>query len=294
MFGHRPDGYLVKDIDPIVALTSYIMPMRIDAQVMMDFDVDYEKLARYVVQKGQEGHKITFMDVVIAAFVRSVSELPELNRFIINKRVYARKYLSVAFTLIKSTSDEVGKKVEENAVKGYFLPTDTIFDVEKRVAKLVEDGRNEETDTATLKMAKLLMNPVLANIVVGLARFLDRYGLAPGALLDLSPFHTSLYLTNMASIGMPAVKHHIYNFGSTTMFWSIGAVKRSLELQKDGTVKRTRRLPFGVNVDERVAPGRVYGMMVGCMMKYLADPSLLETPPEFVNKDNGHEITLPK
>lgn len=52
MFGRRPDGRLVKSIDPIVALTPYLMPMRCDAQVMLDLKLDYEKMARYIVKKG--------------------------------------------------------------------------------------------------------------------------------------------------------------------------------------------------------------------------------------------------
>lgn len=293
MFGHRSDGYLVKDIDPIVALTPYIMPTRVDSQVMMDFSVDFEKLARYIVQKGQEGHKITFMDITIAAFVRSVAALPELNRFIINKRTYTRNRLTVSFALIKSENGDTGKKVEENTVKCYFDPHDTIFDVERRIAEAIEAGRSEETDNSTLKIAKMLNHPIIANPVVGILKFMDRIGIMPKFVIDASPFHTSLFLTNMASIGMPAVKHHIYNFGSTGMFWSIGAPQRSVEIGPDGQPKRVRKLPFGVNVDERLAPGRVFGMMVGLMMKYLADPSLLEVPPEEVKTDEGHVITVP-
>lgn len=40
--------------------------------------------------------------------------------------------------------------------------------------------------------------------------------------MDALPFHTSLFVTNMASIGMTRVYHHIYNFGDTTMFLSLG------------------------------------------------------------------------
>ena len=90
MFGKRGDGWLVKEIDPIIALTPYLMPMRCDAQVMLGYEVNYEKLARYIVAKNAEGYKISFMDIIIAAYVRSVAEMPHVNRFIANKRVYAR------------------------------------------------------------------------------------------------------------------------------------------------------------------------------------------------------------
>ena len=293
MFGHRADGYLVKKIDPIVALTPYLMPMRCDAQVMLKFDVAYEKLARYIVEQGGKGYKLTFMDVVIAAFVRTVAELPELNRFIVNKRTYARKTLSVSFAVLKKNADRPSE-VEENTVKCYFDPRDTIYDVADRIENIIREGRKEDADNSTLKVAKLLLKPALANTVVWFARLTDRYGILPKYILEASPFHTSLFLTNMASIGMPAVNHHIYNFGTTTMFWSIGTPQRSLELDAEGKPKRHRTLPIGVTADERVAPGRVFAMMCARMLRYLDDPSLLETPAEIVAYDENHDYGLPK
>lgn len=93
MFGRRSDGHLVKKLDPIVALTSYIMPTRCDAQIFTDYKADFEKLARYIAAKSDEGYRITFMEIIIAAYIRTVSQLPEINRFVANKRLYARSEL---------------------------------------------------------------------------------------------------------------------------------------------------------------------------------------------------------
>jgi pyruvate/2-oxoglutarate dehydrogenase complex dihydrolipoamide acyltransferase (E2) component len=291
MFGHRSDGYLVKKIDPIIALTPYLMPMRCDAQVFLGYKVDYETLARYLVAQGAEGHKLTFMEVIIAAFVRAVSELPEINRFISNKRMYARNELTVSFVALK---DNPRGEIEENAVKCHFDPQDNIYDVAERVNNIVKDARKEEMDTAALKVAKALSKPILANPVVAIVRMMDRYGIMPRFLLDASPFHTSLFITNMASIGMPAVNHHIYNFGTTSMFWSIGAIERTVALDSTGKAVRKRMLPIGVTADERVCPGAVYAKMVGRMIKLMNDPKQLEARPESVTYDEGREYHVQK
>lgn len=290
MFGHRSDGKLVKDIDPIVALTPYIMPMRCDAQVMMDFRVPYDHLARYIVEQGNNGHKISFMDIIFCAFARTISEIPQLNRFIANKRIYARKELTVSFALLQDTGDD--DKVMENTVKVYLKPDDTLFEVADRVSSLIEKNRPVEEENSTMKMAKLLLNPVLANLVVGLARFIDRRGLLPRYLIDASPFHTSLFVTNTASIGLPNVKHHIYNFGTTSMFWSIGVPERTITVENGRNV-RHRFLPVGVVVDERIAEGAVFSKMLTSMMRYMNDPSLLENPPEKVRWDENTVYGLP-
>lgn len=292
MFGRRSDGRVVKRIDPIVALTPYIMPQRCDAQVMLRQRLDYETLARYIVKKKAEGHAITFMEIIIAAFVRTVAALPEVNRFILNKRLYVRTQLTVSFILLMDTPDG---SVAENTVKCHFDPSDTIYDVAARISAVIAKNRKAETGSdGAMKVAKLLLNPLLANVAVGLLKFLDRYGLMPKAVLDASPFHTSLFLTNMASIGMPPVFHHIYNFGSTTMFFGIGGVERDVEIQPDGSVKRKRWLPVQITVDERVAAGAVFAKMMHTMQDLCTHPEKLETPPDAVIYDEGHEYHVPK
>ena len=130
MFGHRPEGRRVRDVDPIVQITPYLMPMRCDAQVFLDYDVEYEPLMRYIAKKSREGVKITFMEILIASFVRGVSQVPEVNRFIMNKQFYNRRELTASFTLLMDTDDG---SIEENTVKIFFDPTDTIYDVSARV-----------------------------------------------------------------------------------------------------------------------------------------------------------------
>lgn len=291
MFGRRSDGHLVKKLDPIVALTSYIMPTRCDAQIFTDYKADFEKLARYIAAKSDEGYRITFMEIIIAAYIRTVSQLPEINRFVANKRLYARSELAVSFALVRDSADG---ELSENTTKCYFDLNDTIYDVSDRIRDTVEACRKEDADNSTLKVAKLLMNPFLANIVVWLARVLDRYGIMPRWLLNASPFHTSMFVTNMASIGLPAIQHHIYNFGTCSQFVSIGSVERGVALDAKGNVVRKRLLPLGVVCDERICKGAMYAKMLSIMGRLLNNPEQLEQPPERVLYDEGHEFHLPE
>lgn len=291
MFGRRSDGHLVKKLDPIVALTSYIMPTRCDAQIFTDYKADFEKLARYIAAKSDEGYRITFMEIIIAAYIRTVSQLPEINRFVANKRLYARSELAVSFALVRDSADG---ELSENTTKCYFDLNDTIYDVSDRIRDTVEACRKEDADNSTLKVAKLLMNPFLANIVVWLARVLDRYGIMPRWLLNASPFHTSMFVTNMASIGLPAIQHHIYNFGTCSQFVSIGSVERGVALDAKGNVVRKRLLSLGVVCDERICEGAMYAKMLSIMGRLLNNPEQLEQPPERVLYDEGHEFHLPE
>ena len=291
MFGKRSDGYLVKEIDPVIALTPYIMPMRCDAQVALQLQLPYEIMARYMAKKRLEGHQITFMEIVLAAYVRAISQMPEINRFIANKRYYSRKEIAVSFAVLQTTADGSDK---ENVAKCKFDPKDTIYDVATRIQEAIKEIRKEEADNSTLKVANLLTKPIIAVPVVMLARLMDRYGILPKYLVNASPFHTGLWFSNNASVGLPPVFHHIYNFGTTSAFAVIGNIEREISIDAEGKAVRRRSLPLGVTVDERVCAGITYSRFLLSLQRYLADPKTLEVPPKEVFYNEGHSYQLPK
>ena len=292
MFGRRPEGIRVRRMDPIVQITPYIMPMRCDAQVFLDYEIEYEPLMRYIAKKSREGLKITFMELIMASYVRAVSQVPEVNRFIMNKQFYNRKELTVSFTLLMDTEDG---SIKENAAKIFFDPTDTIYDVSARMKATVEANRKEDTAGFVLGLATFLMKvPLLPNLVVGLVKLLDRYGLCPKALLDGLPFHTGMYITNNASIGLMHVYHHIYNFGNTSLFFGMGVPKRFNTVDAQGKVIRKCVLPMGITADERVCSGAEYAKFFAAMKQCLLHPEMLEAPPEKVYYNEGAEYHAPK
>lgn len=292
MFGFRPEGRRFKHKDPIIQATPYFMPQRCDAQVFLQQELDYEILARYIADQSAKGNKITFMQLIIAAYVRGVSQFPEINRFIMNKQLYSRKELSVSFALLRDTKDD---SIEETTIKLFFDPTDTIFDVAQRVNEAVAANRPMEKSNFTLKFARgMLSMPVLPNAVMGLVKLMDRYGLIPKVLIDASPFHAGLWITNMASIGMHSVYHHIYNFGNSSMFVSMGTVERKVAMTPDGKVVRRRVLPVGVTADERVSAGAMYARLFATILHCLNHPEELEKPPATVRYDPRCEYHVPK
>ena len=283
MFGFRPDGRRVSSIDPIVGITPYLMPMRCDAQVFLQHRVDYELLTRYIAAQAAKGEKITFMQIITAAFVRTVSQHPEINRFILNKQFFARNMCAVSFTMLKNPQNaEMG----ETAVKVKYDLTDTIYDVRDRMEKVINANRGEDKKNFADKLAKaVLVVPGLATGIVALVRLLDRYGLCPGALLDELPFHTSMYITNNASIGLHHVNHHIYNFGTLPVFISFGAKRHAYELDRHGNMVDRKYVDCKFVMDERTVDGHYYAQFLQAFRYICQHPEIVETPPSKVVED---------
>ena len=292
MFGRRADGRRVKKLDPIVQMTPYLMPMRCDAQVFLEHKADYEKLSRYIVQKSREGQKVTFMQILVAAYVRAVSRNPEVNRFIFNKQYYSRNNCSVSYTVLKDPQDTSSN---ETTVRILFDLTDTLFDVRDRMNAAVEQSRATEDGDFVIRLASALLGvPGLATLVVSVVKLLDRYGIAPKVLLRELPFYSGMFITNNGSIGLHHPWHHIYNFGDVSLFIGMGTLVKEAFVESDGRTRMRRWLPLGITADERVCSGAHYAQFFFDIMHLLDNPEELETPPEEVRFDQGLEYHVPK
>ena len=292
MFGHRFDGKRISDIDPIVQITPYLMPMRCDAMVFLEHKLDYEKLTRYISRKAAEGEKITYLQIIMASYVRAVSQHPEVNRFIFNKQYYSRKCCAASYTILKEYQNTDSN---ETTVRIEYDLTDTIFDVRDRMNAAQEVARAEIGNTAVEKIAKVVLGiPGLTSLIVWLYRLLDRYGLAPSAVAKELPFYCGAFMTNNASIGLHHVWHHIYNFGNVSLFMGMGSVLMEATVEPDGRVRMKRWLPIGITADERVCSGAHYAAFFADVRKYFDHPELLEVPPETVRFDPGVEYHVPK
>ena len=292
MFGRRPDGRRIDGIDPVMKITPYVMPMRCDAQVFLKHRADLEAMSRFIrKQKAEKNEKISYMQIIVAAYVRAISRNPEVNRFIMNKQLFARNNCSAAFTILKNPSNaDDGEAV----VKIKFDLSDTLYDVRDRMEAAVAANRGDAPPSFVDKLLGFLFAvPGLATVIVGLVRFLDRYGLAPGILMEERPCYVGMYVTNTASIGLHDVNHHLYNWGNVGLFFGMGTPEK-VAVVENGETRMKRWLPIGITADERVCSGAHYGRFFADMKRYLDHPELLTEPPEKVRFDGNYEYHEPK
>ena len=111
---------------------------------------------------------------------------------------------------------------------------------------------------------------------LGLVKLLDRLGLLPRFVIDLSPFHTSLFITNLASINTEAIYHHCYEFGTTGVFVCMGKpVPNFLTGEYNKKI-----MPLGIVMDERICTGHEYALFWQTLRRYLKHPELTENGAE--------------
>ncbi len=169
---------------------------------------------------------------------------------------------------------------EETMSKVKFELDDNIFEVNQKMTDYVEENKKTTTVNNTDKMIKFLVSlPGLLLVGVSLFKLLDRYGLLPKFIVDLSPFHSSLTLTNLASIRTNHIYHHIYNFGTTSVFIAMGK-NREVAKRKNGEIVFEKCMPLGVVMDERICSGIYFAAAFRKLSTYLENPALLEEKPK--------------
>lgn len=278
----RADGKRIKKADPMYTVAAHIMTKRTDAMNMITIDIPYDAIQDYLNKKRKEGVTLSHMSVLVSAYLRTVAEFPELNRFVVNSKVYARNEYAIAMVVLKG-----GKGDQGTMSKMYFNNTDTIFDVHNTIEEYVNSNRENPENNGTEKIIRFLLSlPGLVRWGVRLFKLLDRYGLLPKFVIDMSPFHNSLVISNLISIRTNHIYHHCYEFGTTSVFITMGNL-REVPKRKGGEIVFERSIPLGVVMDERIASGSYFAMAFRKMKKYLQNPELLEVPPEEVVEDPG-------
>ncbi len=89
----------------------------------------------------------------------------------------------------------------------------------------------------------------------------------------------------MASLGIPPIYHHLYNFGNLPVFIAFGHKRKERELSADGNVIYKKYMDFTVVTDERICDGFYFASALKVIKYYLNHPEKLDAPPENVVED---------
>ncbi len=267
----RADGRRVRGLTAIEQAIPHIMPKRVDAQNYVTEFVDEEIIKDYIRNvRREQGVRMTRMAVVIAAYYLAALQHPYINRFVINSKIYQRNHFCVSFVMLKKRSDGTP---DETTVKIFMTPEDDIFSINQKINDTIEKNSEPRHSNNTDKFAAFMFSlPVLPYLVMALVRGLDRLGLLPRAVIDLSPFHTSMFITNLASINTTHIYHHVYEFGTTSVFLSVG---KAIPNYMTGDLDK-KLTPISVVMDERICTGHDYALFNKTLQRYLRNPELLE------------------
>ena len=282
--GDRRDGRRVRTCSPINKVMPYIMRRRYDAMNMFTdklYIANADRLCRQKVKEGKTNFSI--LHIILAAYIRAVSQRPALNRFVSGQKIYTRDKIYINMAIKPKMSVDA----EETMIEVEFDPADTLDDVYDKFTRVVDEAVAAAGKSSFDNLAKFLsiLPGFVFKFAVAMLRSLDYVGLLPLSLTHLSPFHGSMIITSMGSLGIPPIYHHLYDFGNLPVFLSYGSKQTELALDADGNVVKKRYIELKAVTDERICDGFYYASCFKIIKRCIENPECLLTPPEKVFED---------
>lgn len=275
------EGRKLKSIDPMSLVGIHLMPNRNGASNKFSATLDISEAEQFIHKKRAEGFKgLGLMHIILAAYVRTVATHPGINRFIRGQKIYARNGIEMCLTIKK----KLALNAPETVIKICASPESTLEDIYAEITRLIEENKEETAENGMDAVVKILahMPRLLLKSVAWLLRFFDYFGLLPRALVKVSPFHGSMYITNVGSLGIDAIFHHLYDFGNLPLFIAMGKKRTEYAVNSDGSVKKLRLMDITIVCDERICDGHYYASAFKSLKKHIEDPTTLDGKPNKV------------
>ena len=283
-FGDRKEGRLLRSLPGYSKFIPFIMPQRNDRSIHYEESFEITELDRRLRKLRVEGFKgIGMLHFLIAAYIRCISMLPGVNRFVVGRRIYARNNIEIIMTVKRSITLDA----TETSIKVQFEPTDTIFDVYRKMNEKINEIKTSDDSNNTEEVADFFarMPRFLIRFAIMLLRIGDYFGILPQSLLNASPFHGSMIITDLGSLRIGPVYHHIYNFGTLPVFIAFGAKYHKYEINSKGQVVDNKYIDTKLVLDEGIVDGHYYAQLLQAMRYMFQHPEIVETPPTKVNED---------
>ena len=282
--GDRKEGRLLRSLPGFAKFIPYIMPQRNDRYIHYEEAFEVTQLDRMLRKLRVDGYKgIGILHFLIAAYIRGISRMPGINRFVVGRRIYARNNIEVVMTVKRALSIDA----TETTIKVVFEPTDTILDVYRKMNEKIDEIKSSEENNGTEDVADLIarLPRFLIRFALTVLRVMDFFGWIPQSLLNVSPFHGSMIITDLGSLRIGPIYHHIYNFGTLPAFIAFGTKRHAYELNRRGEMVDRKYVDCKFVLDEGIVDGHYWAQMLLAYRYMFEHPEILLSPPSKVVED---------
>ena len=269
----RKDGKVVRDNDPMHKIMPHLMKNRCDSDVYINQKFDVTELVKYYEKKKKENPELTYYQLFVTMIAKILYNKPYLNRFVINKTMYQRNKVSIAYTGKVTYQDESKEVLTVLDIDD----DDTLNEVSKKVLESVNKVRNS-SDSGTndvMNTVAKFPKPIIG-LIVRVVKFMDRHDLLPKDLREDNLYYSSIIVSNLGSIKGGAIYHHLTDFGTSSILATIGEIKKEVVVMPDGKQEVRDICEFGINLDERIADGVYFIKSAQMIQDIFNNPKCLE------------------
>ncbi len=276
----RADGTPVTTLHPLRRIMPFVMPTRNGAFVLFEQDIPTAPLLP-VLERLNAGRpadrRITLFHFVLQSIGAALTDFPRLNRFVAGSRLYDRRGIWIAF----SAKQRMERDAPIFTAKIEFRPGEPLPAMVDRLLAILGEGRSGRETAADREVKGFLRLPgPLLRLAVRAQRILDGWNLLPTALIKDDPLYASVFVANLGSVGLEAAYHHLYDYGTTPIFVTMGRTHLTPLVRDDGTVASHEVFTLRYTYDERVEDGFYAARALERLAACLASPDRLSAGAE--------------
>jgi hypothetical protein len=277
MLWRRPDGELVRDLEPTKGIVPYLMRGRNESAVYFEQQVAMRHADAYIREfnVAHPDTQITIQHLLMWSIAQILEQFPTMNRFVVGGRLYQRK--DIWFTY--SAKQSLKGKSPLIVIKRRFDPAEPFVDMVRDMQEQLRNDRySGRMGPSDQEAALILKFPgVIRRMILAVGRWGDAFGLLPGSMIEHDPLYGSVFFANLASIGMDACYHHLYEYGTIGIFGVIGRPVPDPGSPTSGPDRR-RSMTLRWTFDERCEDGLVAGYALKRCKQMLEDPRGMGLP----------------
>jgi membrane-associated phospholipid phosphatase len=276
----RSDGELVRGEAPARRILPYLMRGRNESMVVHEATYDVSRAQAWLKAFNASGDRhATMFDLLLWAIARALHARPGLNRFVSGGRVYQRRGVFLSFAakpLLQDDAPFVVVKLEVPAADAFATSIG-------RVHAALGKARAGSTGLVDRELALGLALPgPLLRAVMACLRGLDRFNLLPATMIASDPMFTSIFAANLGSIGLSRTTHHLYEYGTASVFAAMGRIGPMAFVGPGGQPELRDGLEVRFSLDERIQDGFYCAMSLALVKEVMEDPQAVLGPPSAV------------
>jgi hypothetical protein len=273
----RHDGDLVRGETPMRRVMPYLMRRRNESIVYNDAVYQITRTREWLKAYNRtHGEHATLFHLLSYAAAQTLHARPALNRFVAGNRVYQRRGVQVSFVVKKDMQDDG----PSTTVKISAAPGESFSTYASRLASAVHEAQTTERQVDKETGLIMLLPGFLVRALVGFARWLDHWHIFPRFMTENDPMFASVFFANLGSVGVSDVYHHLFEYGTVSIFGAVSAPTRMPFVEGDAVVPRA-----GVRVrwsfDERIHDAFYCAKSLELVRK------IVESPTEYIGEAAG-------
>lgn len=266
----RYDGKVVKDVSDIQVLMPHLMLNRADAEVYFQEKLDVTNLEVFCKENN-----INLFSAMICALAKMFTLRPKFNRFIQGQKIYQKNDITMSFVCKTKFDDDAPESLITIKVE----PMDDLNSISQRIGIEIMKKRNGEVSESDYSAARLSKMPYIFRVLLfKILHILDYYGVNLSKLTSTDPSYSSCLVSNLGSIDLPVMYHHLNNYGTNSCVVTLGKIHKEEIIEKDGTRRICDIMEIGATVDERIADGFYFSNSVKILNEVVRNPKLLLKP----------------